>query len=283
MSHLQRSAGRFQRNVWLPGRPVLTALRASHWLYACMSKQPQVVDLAEGVKVKLAPKLMSHGSTSIFMKRAEYEPELRYIARFAEVGSTAVDVGANIGIYTLFLSRYLGPSGHVFAFEPSEISYPELVENLTRNQVTNVTASRLALSDRAGTAALFQINGSPVNFSLAEEAHTDTETVSVTMLDAFLQEPPTRLSFMKIDVEGFEYRVLQGARNTLERHRPTVMFEVSDSAMARANTDRAALENFFRRLGYRLFVFDEDGGLQELETLVDANVIARPGEALHRP
>jgi len=128
-------------------------------------------------------------------------------------GAVALDVGANVGAYTLLLGGWVRPGGRVFAFEPA----PEAFAGLTRHVELNglgdgVTCVRAAAAAQTGTATLAVDGLSGANRLDASAAGERVETVT---LDDFCRRESVRPSFIKIDVEGAELDVLRGARETI--------------------------------------------------------------------
>lgn len=157
------------------------------------------------------------------------EEEIQLLSQLILPGMCVLDVGAFIGTHTLAFSRFVGPEGHVFAFEPRLESYTLLHENISINACTNVTALRMGLSDQNS-----EIEVSPMELQSAanlgslslDEAAADNGhrggTVQVTRMDdANICLP----DFIKIDVEGMEARVLRGADRILADNRPVVFCE----------------------------------------------------------
>jgi FkbM family methyltransferase len=249
------SRQRFVQSAIIPGRPFTTAARWLAWLLYCVTRLRAVVRFEHvDARMRLLPRLTNFGSTSIFIKRDHYEPELLALRPFIEPGSVVVDVGGSFGIYSLFLSRYVGPAGRVITFEPGALSYRLLTENLALNGAANVSAHKNAVADRPGTMRLYHIGGSPVNFSLGRTEGIESETVEAVSLDEFLSpHQRTRVSFMKMDVEGYEFFVLAGAKQLIKEAKPVIMFEVSYGAMRRAGVASKAAFDFLESFGYEFF------------------------------
>jgi len=147
---------------------------------------------------------------------------------FALPGSVAVDVGANLGIHTLALSHCVF-RGTVFSFEPRRSIYTRLIENLTENGIVNVVASDKAIGDSCGVS-LLDVDEDDYNIGKARIGHQGNQIVEITMLDHALKDPPSAISLIKIDTEGYELRVLRGASCVLAEHRPVLVCEYSPSA-----------------------------------------------------
>ena len=164
----------------------------------------------------------------IFVFRENYESELKYLEAILSSGETFVDVGANIGIYTLAGSRIVGRSGRVIAFEPSVQSFPILRENICLNGLTNVQAFRVALLDKTGDAFLYH-GEDPGKNSFGSDPYAERrgEMVEARSLDEALDLASIQsVDVIKIDVEGAEELVLLGAKRVVHAHRPIVLFEL---------------------------------------------------------
>jgi len=157
--------------------------------------------------------------------------ELAFVRHSLKPGAVFIDVGANGGIYTVIAARQVGPTGHVYAFEPGKKELEILRKNIEANGLTNVTVIESAVSRETGTAKLAISTDGAMN-SLAKTQHPDQqieewETVKTITLDDFaLQNSLNTVDFIKVDVEGAEKLVLDGAKNLLASEGPvTVLFE----------------------------------------------------------
>jgi FkbM family methyltransferase len=170
---------------------------------------------------------------------------------------TVIDVGANFGAYALALSGFVGPNGKVHAFEPQRIIFNMLAGSVALNSLTNVVCNHMALGDREGWLEIPQFNHSkPLNFGSIEftteqrepltqrRGHDPrrVEYVPLSTIDRFEFE---KVHLMKIDVEGMEMQVLDGAINTVRRCRPVLYAEF-------LKCDKAALRERIEALGYEV-------------------------------
>jgi FkbM family methyltransferase len=146
-------------------------------------------------------------------------PTQRLFSRQIASGDVVFDVGANVGFYTLLASRMTGASGRVIAFEPLARNFDLLERHLSYNRAANVTVVKAAVGERTGVER-FAGKDEPSMGALAAEGDP-VDVVSIDDLVAAGDVPPPQL--MKIDVEGAESRVLQGAAATLARHRPAIL------------------------------------------------------------
>jgi FkbM family methyltransferase len=174
------------------------------------------------------------------------EGEVNVFRQMVRPGDIVLDVGANIGAHTLFLANAVGRQGKVYAFEPQRIVFQTLCANMALNSVTNAYCYHVAVGDRPGSILVPALNYEvPENFGgLGLGDARAGEEVQFITLDS-LALPTCRL--IKVDVEGMELHVLQGARATIDRLRPVLYVE----------NDRAekseALMRFIDQLGYEMY------------------------------
>jgi FkbM family methyltransferase len=140
--------------------------------------------------------------------------ERKLLLRYLDVGSVAVDAGANIGVYSEFLSRCVGSTGSVHSFEPDPDNFRHL--HATLRQTHNVHLQKLALGDRTGEATLFisgRLNVDHRTYPTANEPRKSITIRSVRLDDYF--PPGTKVDFIKMDIQGYEYHALKGATRVL--------------------------------------------------------------------
>jgi FkbM family methyltransferase len=140
-------------------------------------------------------------------------PEYDAFRAAVQPGTVALDVGANVGAYTLLLGQWVRPGGRVFAFEPAPEAFGGLSAHVRLNGLGDgVTCVRAAASSSTGTATLAVDGLSGAN---RLDASAGGERVDTVTLDDFCRREGIRPSFIKIDVEGAELDVLRGARETI--------------------------------------------------------------------
>ncbi len=160
------------------------------------------------------------------------EPHLqRAIRNHVVAGDTVYDIGANVGYVSLSLAKRVGPTGRVIAFEPIPGSADAFRQNIEINGITNVRLLDLAASDKSGEAVIRMTENS-ATASLVWHRNEPSATellIRTVALDELVEAGEVRLpSFVKIDVEGAEGRVLQGMRRTIAAARPVLFVECSD-------------------------------------------------------
>ena len=138
-------------------------------------------------------------------------------------GTTVVDVGANIGIHSLVLSRCVGEQGRVYSYEPSRRLCERFRENMTLNQVRNVILREVGVGPN-DCRSRFQSREGDFNIGLGKFDSSGPIQTEIIKLDSDLHETG-KISLIKIDVEGMELDVIRGAKAILSRHRPTLAIE----------------------------------------------------------
>jgi FkbM family methyltransferase len=158
-----------------------------------------------------------------------WEPELtELVSKTVQSGFTVIDIGAHIGYYTLLFSRLVGPTGRVVAFEPVPRNFEFLNENLRLNSCTNVEPVNRAVLDRREQIRIEipKNDPLPVGVSFASPNTKGDVIVEAVSLDDYVLKRTKRVDFLKVDAEGAEDKVLDGARTLIERDHPLIMMEV---------------------------------------------------------
>ncbi|MGB2622495.1 MAG: FkbM family methyltransferase [Candidatus Acidiferrum sp.] len=195
--------------------------------------------------------------------------ELEFILRMLQPGMTFFDAGANIGLFSLAAGKKLqGQHSAIYAFEPCPSTFSILEKNLLRNQLADVRAVRVALSDQTGEANLY-VNAplkDALN-SLEDPSHRDAEVVArenvrtITLDDFVAQERIARVDVMKVDVEGAELLVFRGGRNLLARpDAPLILYEGYSWCTAGFHYHPVELMWQLEEFGYDLFILDPQSG-----------------------
>ena len=232
--------------------PIQALIRLISWRARCSSGKTTLLRLPRWNLKIFLPANWRGQAKRVFAFRENYEPELIYLEKLLSPGSVFIDVGANLGIYTLVASKLVGEAGRVIAFEPSAQSFPLLLQNIELNTLRNVCAFPVALADRIGKARLYH-PGVPECNSLARDPSwgEEAEEVTIETLDNMVKRASvTRVDVIKIDVEGAEELVLRGAANVLASMRPAVIFEVNPSYSALFGLSAQGSSKLLGSLGY---------------------------------
>ena len=197
----------------------------------------------------------SERQTWFLGRYCELAPQL-LMNRCLRAGDRAVDVGANLGMLTLHAAARVGPGGCVDAFEPNPTCAARIDAALAENAITQVRLHRMGLSDARATLTLNILLNHTGMGTLAplppsdQNRVTDSVQVPVEVGDTILMTDHRPITLIKVDVEGFETRVLRGLTQTLQRWRPVVMTEVIPEWLERAGSSVAELVDWMTAAGY---------------------------------
>jgi FkbM family methyltransferase len=191
----------------------------------------------------------------------EYErEETQRIAHIVRPGMTVLDIGANLGYFTLLIARLTESTGKVHAFEPNPEMFQRLEENVRFNpQLADgrIACHRLALGEKAAEAEFFcPVEGREGVGGLKDIQRAPLGKVikvAVQTLDQFLAEHAvTRVDFIKMDVEGGELGVLKGATRLLKDLRPVILFEAYEDNTAHYNYRVFDILNYLEQRDYQV-------------------------------
>jgi FkbM family methyltransferase len=184
-------------------------------------------------------------------------PELYLTRLLLKSGDLFVDGGANIGIFTLVAAAKVGSTGKVLACEPAPQSAAMLRQNVELNDFSWVEVKQAALAERAGHQPFTVFGGDASGFSsFAPESVAGAQvcTVELLTIDDLVAAPErSRLGLVKLDVEGAELRVLQGAKDTLGAVGPDMLVEIEPDHLARQGGSVAELRRLLGGLGYQAY------------------------------
>lgn len=176
------------------------------------------------------------------------EPEYRRLDGWVTEGDWTIDVGANVGHYTLRLSKLAGPSGRVMAFEPVLETFELLTSMMAIAKARNVSLFNAAASDKTGISgvSLPKFTTGLTNYYMANLTQSEGEFHVLTIpIDVLM--PPKRVSLIKIDVEGHELHALHGMQALLRRDLPRLIVEGRSEAVA----------SFLAGFGYQFMELDD--------------------------
>jgi FkbM family methyltransferase len=202
--------------------------------------------MADGTHI-VVPSSLSAITTYVILEQENwFEKEPAFLACWLRPGMNAIDIGANLGVYSLPMAELVGPEGQVFSYEPASETRRLLAISKAKNGSDNLHIIAAALSDGEREGHLVLGTSSELN---TLHGSGPGESVRITSLDA---EEKTRnwstIDFLKIDAEGEEERILAGARSFFAERSPLVMFEVAAGENQNEN-----LPSAFIAMGFSLF------------------------------
>jgi FkbM family methyltransferase len=189
--------------------------------------------------------------------------EINYLIKHIFKGETVMDIGCHKGAYLYWMQQRVGVTGNVIAFEPQPTLHNYLSNIINDVQsYSNVKLYPYALSNKAGLLNFYVPKGknetSPgasLNTQKNEQEDCTTLQVEVKRVDDFITEVGNKLSFIKIDVEGHELELLQGAQQTLNKYHPIVLIELEARHCSKERVNEVFA--FITTMGYKGYFFNE--------------------------
>ncbi len=222
-----------------------------NYLYAPGSMRTVEVD---GINLKLDIS-DTVGHSSYF---AVDEPAQVVLYNFVKPGMKVIDIGANIGATTLNLAKKVGANGKVFSFEPSPYNYQLASQNISLNNFDNIQLINQGLGNEKTTAFLYNVNKNNRGMQRllkdnGENNSYEKTAVQIDTLDSSMKNfSISAPSFIKIDVEGYEYNVLVGGSETILRYKPGLFIELDeDNLREQGNTAKELIELIIK-FGYKI-------------------------------
>jgi FkbM family methyltransferase len=186
----------------------------------------------------------------------------RVLQEILSPGDTFVDMGANVGYFTVLASRVVGEPGRVVSFEPEDTNYRILSANTRRFcPYDNVTTEKMGVSNTRGTTELY-LSDHPGGHRFSDTAQGPSQVVHTISFDEYADFTP---DVVKMDVEGAEPRVIEGMTNTLDE-RPTLIFEYAYNW----ETPPEAL-GVLEEFGYSFYLMDDERRRIDTEGLLDTD------------
>jgi FkbM family methyltransferase len=186
-----------------------------------------------------------------------WENEIDQLAKYVHAGDSVIDVGANHGLYAFHLSRLVGPTGHVYSFEPLPPNFRILSHTVRKLKLYNVKLFPTACGERVAktTFCVPLSHGVPQLGWAHEGSDGQTFKCDVTPLDDVVAGP---VKFIKMDIEGAELFALRGAKRILSESRPVILLE-AENHTERFGYQQQEIFDYLAGFGYRFF----DGRLNE--------------------
>ena len=210
--------------------------------------------------------------TAYFLYKHYVEDDLRDLVRAQPTlvsGGDVLDIGANIGYTAAVLARAVSPGRKVYAFEPEPFNFRILQETAAQPEVRDkIVPLQCAVGAEKGTVDLWVNDRHHADHRIATQKfrseHLDTNAISATLvsIDSFFQDKPAEISFIKIDVQGYELAVCQGMQETLQRNPDvTIVLEFMPSMMIEMGFDPKKLISFLVERDFKIYVVHPRGKL----------------------
>jgi FkbM family methyltransferase len=209
-----------------------------------------------------------------------FEPdETALVKRILHPGDVALDIGANIGYYTLLFARLVGPKGRVYAFEPEPANFALLQKNVAVNGYANVVLKAAAVTRAAGRLRLYRAAGHMGDHTSYDtgEGREFLDVDGVRLDDLFAAEAG-RVDFIKMDIQGAEYDALLGMSGLLEKNpQARLLLEFCPFMLRRAGIEPDEALNLLERHGFAFFLVGKQGLLRGPTARADVLRALPPG------
>lgn len=213
-----------------------------------------VFDLNDEIKINL----YKDSVLSQFIHSGFEKEEIQFLLETLKEGDTFLDVGSNVGLFSLYASKKVGQNGQVICFEPTPITYSRLTENIQLNHFTNIEARNIGLSNEEGELKFYYSDkGFDAWNSFAPDSRLKNHIViKSSTLDLQLENvDKNRIKLVKIDVEGWEKFVIQGGKQFFEKYAPIVMVEFTEENTVNAGYSIHDIFTEMENNGYQWYEF----------------------------
>lgn len=212
------------------------------------------LQLIPGVKIRCYPD--SYSSAAVLYCGLYDYNDMNFLLRYLRPEDSFIDIGANIGVYTLLAASKI--CGTIYSFEALPKNYDRLKENLYLNNFKQVKPYAIAISDCGGNVALNLAEGDSMPFITYEATHNSIIVATDTLDHLLHDQPKSTLTLGKIDIEGAELLALKGGTTLLQQNRPSVWILEINDAVENFGYQKQDLVNFLKGYGYSLYAYSAD-------------------------
>ncbi|MDP3042487.1 MAG: FkbM family methyltransferase [Candidatus Omnitrophota bacterium] len=261
----QYKAGRFSKKAYIN---LMHKCHLVLWEYLELIKDKNIASIEinqrqiilktkDGIRLICDPLDKRHILKEI-LNFGDYEPtELQMIKRFLKKDSVVLDIGANIGWYSINLSKSV-PGGRIISFEPIPKTYEYLIKNIALNQLRNIKTYNIGLSNKAGCFNFYYNRNYTSATSLVNIIKDDNVAIvkcRVEKLDDFLKKAKImQVDFIKCDVEGAEKFVIEGGQEVINKNKPIIFIELLRKWSAKFNYHPNSIINILKDIGYGCYI-----------------------------
>jgi FkbM family methyltransferase len=235
-------------------KKIITKLRLQKFAYYIFSLYASIFRFHKVIRDGICYQLDLRESVDRGIYLLGWEPlTIKWMIENLKTGDVVIEVGANVGAHSLIISKIIGPNGSLDAFEPTDYAFKKLQTNFSLNPALsqNTNLHQLYVSNAENLKSKHKIRSSWIVNKSDEIANKmDEEYIGeIVTLDQFFIDLD-RLDFLKIDVDGFDFKVLEGAKGIIQRLRPTVFIELSEIDLNRNDSSVKDIINYFDEINY---------------------------------
>lgn len=183
------------------------------------------------------------------------EPSRMDLYNLIEEGQTVFDIGANVGDITMHIAQKIGDRGVIHSFEPDPINYKRISKNISLNTFKNIHLNNMGLGSE--TAKLKIIVRDEYNRGMNQlvkgSVKEGDDFIQIMRFDDYVKKNGiNKIDVIKIDVEGFDFEVLKGASDTLDKFHPKLFIELDDDCLIKQDASATQLVTFLEKKGYKI-------------------------------
>ena len=214
--------------------------------------------IIQGHKMYLGPK----DSLQLSINGIYEELETKIVKKEVKNGDIVLDIGANIGYYTLIFAKLVGSNGKIFAFEPEPFNYDLLQKNIKINNYENIITEQKAVGNENGVIKLYLSKIRTGMHRIYKSKYTNNEFVNVDIvkLDDYFKDSKffNKINFIKMDVEGSEFGVLKGLTRILENNNVKILAEFIPDSIKEFGFNPQDFISFLQSFGYKIYCTDDE-------------------------
>lgn len=221
-----------------------------------MPKNPIVIKILGDILIEVNPRIDKGVESALFFTGVYEIGTLRFLKENLKSGMTFIDVGANIGLLTIVASKLVGEKGKVFAYEPNPPTLEILKRNLWLNRIENVVVREVALGSKSGEFEIYpnwDVNRGGASL-VRRGAGESGVNIKVEVLDIEIGKLDLKPSLIKIDVEGYEAEVLNGAQMLLDNSTNlSLIIEISSERVSEGGNSHEIVQKLMSA-GFALYM-----------------------------
>jgi len=252
----------------LPLKPFRGVLRRLYDKYETAGRNRIVVAKIRGITYEL--NLNELIDSSIYYKGC-FEPMVTStMGKFVKPGMTVLDIGANIGCHTLRYAKLVGRNGKVIAFEPMPWAVSKIKRNIQLNDFDNIVLEKMALSDVSAKRSVCFRSSWTLDNGSAPDSEVGEEVDFVTLDEYVDRNKLSKIDFIKLDVDGYEYKVARGGMNSIAKFKPVMIIELGKYTLRECGDSLEDLIDLLSSVGYSFYSEKDLRRYTTKQSLLDA-------------
>ncbi|HEX75388.1 MAG TPA: FkbM family methyltransferase [Dehalococcoidia bacterium] len=268
--------------VKLPVKPFRGVLGRLYWKYKKSNRDRTVMATIGGITYELD--LNELIDNSIYYEGCFELFTTAVIDKYVKSGMTVFDIGANIGGHTLRCAKLVGRSGKVIAFEPMPWAFSKLKRNVELNDFNNIVFEKFALSNVTGRQCVYFKSSWGLEGRSALDSEGSREVDFITLDEYVEGNNISKIDFIKLDVDGYEYKVVRGGVNSIKKFKPVMIIEFGKWTLRKYGDSLEDLIDLLASLGYSFYSEKGLSRYRRKKLLLDAipehgatiNVLCKP-------